>query len=360
MSISAHQIKSLARDCGFELAGIAPVRTEPDFGRFDRWRNDGLAGEMTYLTDRRGDLRQDARALLPSARSIVCVGKRYNTDGPPNGFETAPGEGRISRYALGDDYHVTMRASLKELAGRIAAEHGEPMEARCCVDTAPLLERSLAREAGLGWIGKNTCLINQAEGSWFFLGEVLLSIPIAPDTPPPDRCGTCRRCIDACPTAAILPDAEGGSRIDSRLCISYLTIEHRGDLPEGMAAATGNHLFGCDICQEVCPWNRDAAITTDPAFQPHAVATSLAELAAYSAEDFARSFRATPVWRARYPGFLRNVATAMGNSGQAELQAPLQQLAELDDPVIAAAARAALERLPDRRAGSESTSMRTE
>ncbi len=303
-----------------------------------------MAGGMSYLTDGRGDMRSDPSSLLADVQSIICVGKLYNA--PSDTLANAdPSRGAISRYAQGEDYHEVLRAGLKALVAKIAELHGEPFGSRVCVDTAPLLERSLARAAGLGWIGRNTCLINQNSGSWFFLGELLLSIPLAPDTPPPDRCGTCRRCIDACPTHALIPSDQGGSFLDARLCISYLTIEHRGDLPSGMSGATGSHLFGCDICQEVCPWNRRAPITEDPAFQSKIPTTSLVDLAAFNADDFAHTFRRSPVWRAKYSGFLRNVAVAMGNSGEEEMREPLKKLAESADPSIAAAARHALEQL---------------
>ncbi len=299
---------------------------------------------MSYLTDHRGDLRQEARSLLPTVQSIVCVGKLYNNTGLTSERPDDP-SGSISRYAVGEDYHDVMRAGLRALQTKIADAFGGALDARICVDTAPLLERSLAREAGLGWIGKNTCLINQAQGSWFFLGELLLSIPIAPDTPPADRCGTCRRCIDACPTAAIVPDDEGGSLLDARLCISYLTIEHRGEWPDGIAERTGTHVFGCDICQEVCPWNRKAAMTDEPAFQPRVAETSLAELASYSADDFKHAFRHSPIWRTRYSGFLRNVAAAMGNVAQRQVLEPLRRLAASDDSIVANTARESIARV---------------
>ena len=344
MPITAKHIEELAHDCGFELAGVAAAFPVEDFDRYRHWREAGYAGEMSYLTDHRGDMRNDPQSLLPSVQSIVCVGKLYNNAGARQSAGSSE-SGTISRYAVGEDYHVVMRAGLRALETRIAEAYGEPIQSRVCVDTAPLLERSLARQAGLGWIGKNTCLINQAQGSWFFLGELLLSIPLTPATPPPDRCGTCRRCIDACPTAALIPHDEGGSFLDARLCISYLTIEHRGAWPEGTPAMTGNHLFGCDICQEVCPWNRDAALTNEPAFQPKTIPTSLTELASYSADDFARAFRDSPVWRARHSGFLRNVAAAMGNAGRADFQEPLRRLADSKEGAVAATAEEALRKL---------------
>ena len=197
--LGAEDIRQLAGECGFELAGITAAVPSQDFARFEAWRAAGMAGEMGYLTDRRGDLRQDPRNLLQSAESIICVGKLYNTD------RTLGGDAGIARYARGNDYHDFMRAGLELLAAKVEERAGFGFEWKICVDTAPLLERSYARMAGLGWIGRNTCLINEQQGSWFLLGELLISLPLAPDAPPPDRCGTCRRCIDACPTEAIVP-----------------------------------------------------------------------------------------------------------------------------------------------------------
>jgi epoxyqueuosine reductase len=312
--ISAQQVKELAQACGFELAGVASALPTEDFERFESWRQAGMAGEMGYLTDHRGDLRADPRNLLPEAKSIVCVGKLYNTDHPYSTEIQDPARGWISRYAWGTgEYHDVLRHGLEKLVGRIASECGEPFSWKICVDTAPLLERSYARDAGLGWIGKNTCLINQQQGSWFFLGKLLISLPLAPDFPPPDRCGTCTRCIDACPTQALVPDDGGRFRLDARLCISYLTIEKRGEIPEHLHAQMGNHVFGCDICQDVCPWNARAAHADEAAFEPAAFAPSLEFLAKLSEGEFRKLFRRSPVWRAKYSGILRNVAIALGN-----------------------------------------------
>ncbi len=304
-----------------------------------------MAGEMKYLTDRRGDLRGDPRNLLLAAQSLVCVGKLYNTAHPHSIEPLDAGQGWISRYAWGQDYHDVMRQNLERLVGRIAGCYSEPFESRICVDTAPLLERSYARAAGLGWIGKNTCLINQQSGSWFFLGELLLSIPLDFDSAPPDRCGTCTRCIDACPTEAIVPNHDGTWSIDSPLCISYLTIEKRGAILGELSSATGNHVFGCDICQDVCPWNRRAPITMEEAFAPVEFAPSLALLAELTEEEFRAAFRHSPVWRTRYSGFLRNVVLAIGNSGRKELLGALERLAGHSDSVVAEAAEQAICRL---------------
>ncbi len=209
------------------------------------------------------------------------------------------------------------------------------------MDTAPLLERSYARLAGLGWIGRNTCLIHQGSGSWFFLGAMLTSLELTVDSPPADRCGSCRRCIDACPTAAIVPSGHGW-QIDSRACISYLTIEKRGPIQPDMQADMGDHLFGCDICQDVCPWNRRAPETADASFEPPENLASLMELSSYSEEDFRREFRHSPVWRTKYRGFLRNVAIAMGNSGDSAMIERLEQLATHPDEAVSIAAKQSL------------------
>lgn len=315
-----------------------------------------MAGEMSYLTDRRGDLRADPRNLLPAAKSIVCVGKLYNTGFPHTRDFDDPESGWISRYAWGADYHEVMRRGLESLVQRIGEVHAEPFEWKMCVDTAPLLERSYAQAAGLGWIGKNTCLVNQQQGSWFFLGEVLLSIAIAPDGPPPERCGTCRRCIDACPTIAIVPADEGGWMLDACRCISYLTIEKRGDIPDEIAhEEIQNHVFGCDICQDVCPWNRRAPVTEEMAFAPRAFAPGLQETAALTEDGFRDRFRHSPVWRAKYSGFLRNVAIAMGNSGASEMREPLERLAGHANETVATAAHKAL-RILDKHSGNSAKS----
>ncbi len=220
------------------------------------------------------------------------------------------------------------------------------LDARPYVDTAPILERDLAREAGLGWIGKNTCLIHQGKGSWFFLGELLTSLEIEPDTPAPDRCGTCTRCIDARPTEAIVPQGDLWT-VDARLCISYFTIELRGAIPEEHRPGMERHVFGCDICQDVCPWNRRAADGRDGAFAPRdaLLAPPLERLAALSLQEFKEMFKTTPVPRARYQGFLRNVCVAMGNAGEARFRAPLERLAAAGDELVAEHARWALARL---------------
>jgi epoxyqueuosine reductase len=336
----------MAHTCGFELAGITTALPSQDLARFENWRAAGYAGEMRYLTDHRGNVRTDPRHLLASARSILCVGKLYQTAHPLSTEQKDDTRGWIARYAWGQDYHDVMRVALERLLAMIQAAHGEPLEAKICVDTAPLLERSYARAAGLGWIGKNTCLISEQQGSWFFLGEILLSIPLASGTPPPDRCGTCRRCIDACPTQAIVQNEMQAWTLDSRLCISYMTIEKRGEFSGETQPQLANHLFGCDICQDVCPWNGRAPVTKDDAFAPVVFAPRLDQMAALSEDDFKRMFRKTPVWRARYEGFLRNVTLALGRSKNPAMKESLIRLAQHANGVVSATARKALAWLP--------------
>jgi epoxyqueuosine reductase len=314
--LTAETIRELARACGFELAGVAAAMPADDRARYHEWVAAGHAGEMRYLTDHRATVRDDPRHLLPSAKSIICVGKLYETPWPHTPDFTDEARGWISRYAWGDDYHDVLRRGLQQLDARLREIHPE-MESRICVDTAPLLERTYAHLAGLGWIGKNTCLISQQQGSWFFLGEFLTSLEIAPDSAPPDRCGTCTRCIDACPTGAIPP----GGGLDAAKCISYFTIELRGP-KEGLDI--GQHIFGCDVCQDVCPWNRRAPFTSDPAFAPRHFAPRLDEMATLTEEQFRAMFRGSPVMRARYDGFMRNVGQASrpAVSGQAGRPAP--------------------------------------
>lgn len=335
--MTRERVKELAHECGFELAGIAAAEHSPDFDRFQSWLDRGMAGEMNYLADRRAGVRSNPKLLLPSARSIVCVGKLYNSPQPYSTEFNDAELGWISRYAWGSDYHDVLRRGLTLLAECLGPDH----DYKVCVDTAPLLERSYARAAGLGWIGKNTCLINEPEGSWFFLGELLTSMEFQPDSPPADRCGTCSRCVDACPTHAISPQ---GYELDSRLCISYFTIELRGSVSEAHRPPMGTHVFGCDICQDVCPWNRQAPVTEEPGFAPIHMAPPLKRLAALSEPEFRDMFRNSPVSRAKYRGFLRNVAIAMGNSGLPGFHAPLQELAANDDPLIREHAEWALSR----------------
>jgi epoxyqueuosine reductase len=340
--VTRETVKRIARECGFELAGIAPAETSPefsdDFARYQAWNAQGHAGEMKYLTDRRGDVRGDVRNLLPSARSVICVGKLYNQSPVYGSAEND--QAVISRYAWGADYHGVVRAGLERMVQKL--QEIENFEFKICVDTAPILERTFARLAGLGWIGKNTCLINEPMGSWFFLGEIVTSVAMEADAPPPDRCGTCSRCIDACPTNAFV-DSGGTWEIDSRKCIAYFTIELRGSIPEEFREPIGRNVFGCDICQDVCPWNSKAP--ESDAFEAQYVAPSLESCAALTESEYREMFHDSPMSRAKYPGFLRNVAVAMGNSGEQKLREPLQRLAGHANEMVAEHAHWGLKRL---------------
>ena len=341
-NLSSRFVHDLAAECGFDLVGVASASPVPDFDRFRDWADRGLAGEMRYLTDHRAEIRGDLGRLLPGVRSVICTGTLYNGPEPHSTEFTDPERAWISRYAWGEDYHESIQAKLKVLGAKLKKLKGG--EWRSCVDTAPLLERSLARQAGLGWIGKNTCLISQTAGSWFFLGEVLTTLELEPDSPPPDRCGTCTRCIDACPTTAIVPSAKGGFELDARRCIAYFTIELRSSIPEEFRVQTGNHIFGCDICQDVCPWNGRAATDAPPA-REELFAPPLDRLAGISKSEFIHLFRGTAATRSKYNTFLRNIAIAMGNSGQAKYRQPLERLAVSDDPLVAEHARWAIGQL---------------
>jgi len=341
-------IRQLALECGFELAGVAAAIPLAEAAYYHQWVGAGYAGEMRYLTDRRAAVRDDPRSLLPSARSVICVGKLYNGPEPYSTRLSSHDLAWISRYAWGDDYHTVVRRGLERLVEKLREHASEPFEWKICVDTAPLLERAYARLAGLGWIGKNSCLINQRMGSWFFLGELLTSLDLEPGSSPPDACGTCTRCIDACPTAAIVPTgASHGPEwtIDSRRCIAYFTIELRGPIPAEARERVGRHVFGCDICQDVCPWNWRAPVTNETAFAPAHFAPDLAQLAEISETEFREMFRTSPVKRARYSGFLRNVAVAMGNQRSERYRRPLERMSQSGDPLVSEHARWALGQL---------------
>ena len=330
-------VKARARELGFDLVGVAPAAPTLESAFYPEWLERGFHGEMAYLEGRRGVMRGDPRTLMPSARSLICVGLVYNTPEPYSTEFGSGDEGWVSRYAWGEDYHRVLKERLRKLADWIRSRYGRDIRCRVCVDTSPLLERAYAHRAGLGWIGKNTCLIDERLGSWVFLGEILTSLELATDDPAPFRCGTCRRCIDACPTDAFVEIGDGPSHaLDSRRCISYWTIELRGPIPEDRRKDVGQHLFGCDICQDVCPWNtpRRAAVSNDPAFRPENARPNLNELARLSEEDFNERFEGTPIERSRYSGFLRNVAVAMGNSADPAFQPALEALVRSPDAVV--------------------------
>jgi len=339
----AARAKSLARDTGFDLAGVARADAPPDLAFFAEWVARGFAGEMSYLSSQVAR-RSDLGAAFPWARSVLCVGLQYDT---PHSYSTAaPADrGWISRYAWGDDYHDVMKALLHRVVERLRAEAG-PFEARAYVDTGPVAEKAWAAAAGLGAWGKNGCLLHPEHGSWFFLGEIVTDLDLPADAPRPDMCGRCTACLEACPTGALVAPYV----LDATRCISYLTIEVKGRVPEERRSGVGRHVFGCDICQDVCPWNRRRRHRGGAAFEPRrgAEAPDLAELAGLGEEAFRERFRRSPVKRAKRRGLLRNVALAIGNAGGAGHRPALERLAGDEDPVVREHAAWGLRRLDER------------
>ncbi len=336
----ADQIKTLARRLGFELCGIAPA-TESETRHFnEELVAAGHAGEMGYMA------RDPGRRLEPSrvwseAASVVVVGLNYCPAGesPPEDDEP---RGQVARYALGDDYHDVLAEKLRALLREIQ-EAAPEVQGRAYVDTGPLLERDLAARAGLGWFGKNTKLLNRHHGSYFFLRALLLNVGLPPDEPTTAHCGTCRRCLDACPTGAFLAPYV----LDARRCISYLTIELKGPIPRDLRPLVSGWVFGCDVCQEVCPWNSKAPATREPAFGPRPgwQAPELIPLLRLTPAEFAGRFRDSPVKRAKRRGLLRNVCVALGNLGDARAVPALIAALRHDEPLVRGHAAWALGRL---------------
>lgn len=340
------RIKSRAYALGFDLVGIAPARPSPHAAEFIAWLEAGYAGTMAYMA-REPERRQDPRNVLNGARSVVSVGLSYYTFRLPDDILNDPSRGIISNYAWGTDYHDLMLPRLKALAAFIQAEVGGAVAIRAYVDTGPLLERDMAVQAGLGFTGKNTCLIHPRLGSYLFLGEVLTDMEIEPDPLPPSSvgCGRCTRCLVACPTEAFVSPYV----LDSRRCISYLTIELRGPIPRELRPLMRNRIFGCDICQEVCPWNlRFARPTHEPLFRPvdlNRAAPPLLDLIGLDEAGFRARFGGTPVMRAKRRGLLRNVTVALGNWGAPQaVPALIQALHDLE-PLIRGHAAWALGRI---------------
>jgi epoxyqueuosine reductase len=378
-----------ARAIGFDLCGVTTIATAPatsdsasrsskdetfeEFAYLPEWLARGYAGEMNYLRDPR---RADPRLVLDGAQSLIVVALNYNspsaysTEVPVSHADESP-RGWISRYAWGDDYHEVMREKLDALVGSMHARFAEPFEARAYVDTGPIVERIAAKYAGLGWLAKNTCLINEGMGSWLFLGVIVTTLDFAPSIPPgeppaPDLCGNCRLCLDACPTQAF-PSAYV---LDASKCISYLTIELRGAIPDKLRPAMGRAVIGCDICQDVCPWNLKSPVTQLAAFQPrqfvpitenegddksgsHSLfAPELEKLASLTQQEFGEIFRNSAVKRAKWRGIVRNACVALGNSGVARdseahrrVVSLLERLAGSNDLLVSEHARWALGRL---------------
>lgn len=305
-------LRAQALDLGFQLCGVAPAVTPQTLAEFRRWLAQGFAGEMQYLP-RRAEAYASPDHVLAGVRSVVMLGMNYHTVDPP---PAQPGQGRVARYAWGTgDYHDVLRERLRNLADWLHARR-PGCRTRGVVDTAPLLERDFARLAGLGWFGKNTMLINKRLGSWLFLAALLTDVELPPDAPHATaHCGTCTRCLDACPTDAF-PEPYV---LDATRCISYLTIELRGPLPPALQAGVGDWLFGCDVCNEVCPWNRHAPVSTEPAFQPQPALhpADPQEFLSLSPDEFERRFAATPLARPGWEGLRRNAEVVLQNAGAA-------------------------------------------
>jgi epoxyqueuosine reductase len=350
-----------ARALGFALCGVAPVAEFPEHREISPWLERGYAGEMAYLADGR---RQNPSLVVPEAKSVIVCALNYNTANPYSGqLGTAqPGEPRgwISRYAWGRDYHEVMWERLNALAQELKAAFSEEHTSRAYADTGPVAERIFAKYAGLGWLGKNTLLISKEVGSWFFLGVIVTTLPLAPslrstELPPADLCGSCRRCLDACPTEALVAPYV----LDARRCISYLTIELRGNIPDQFRSAMGQNVYGCDICQEVCPHNWDAPLTNVEEFEPRhwpggdsLLMPKLEWLASMTPEQFRERFRGSAMKRTKWKGLVRNACIALGNArpraGTGEYEravALLEGLSRSQEESIAESAQWALSRI---------------
>jgi epoxyqueuosine reductase len=350
-------ITEQARGIGFDLCGVTSISEEdnswPELARNAEWLARGHAGEMRWLSDPR---RESPQQVMQGARSVIVCAVNYNSAHPySTEFSAAESQqdsprGWISRYAWGTDYHETIGAKLEALVNAMRAQFTEPFDAKWYVDTGPIHERIAAQRAGLGTVGKHTLLIHPELGSWIFLCVIVTTLDLAASSdisaaqfPATDVCGQCTLCIDACPTSAIVEPYV----LDARLCISYLTIELRGAIPESLRAQMGRQVFGCDICQDVCPWNRKAPATKAGEFQPREelVNPSLEWLAEISVEDFRNTFRGSPVRRAKRTGLRRNAAIAMGNSGEREFLPVLEKLSSDEDEVVAESAAWAVRKL---------------
>ena len=323
----AAKIRAKARDLGFTAVGIAPADPLEGAQFYARWLALGYAGEMHYLA-RHHDKRIAPAQLVPGAQSAICLAMDYYQ---PEPTEPTPLHGQIATYARGDDYHDLIKKRLAELWAYILTLAPEAT-GRYFVDTAPVLERELARRAGLGWWGKNTCLIDKRKGSYFFLAEIITDLKLPSDEPAPDHCGTCTRCLDACPTDAF-PEPYV---LDATRCISYLNIELKTSIPKDLRQGMGNWIFGCDICQQVCPWNRKAELATEPGYKtrPGLDNPSLLDLIQLDRESFNALFRHNPAKRPKRRGFLRNVAVALGNSGAKAAVPALVKALDDEEPLI--------------------------
>ena len=359
--MNAAWIKATAQEIGFHLVGITSSERQPEAAFLQEWLQKGFSGNMAYLS-RNIEKREHPRLLFPPARSIIVCGLSYHAPSAElqqinqnlrknacpsacSGQDETP-VGLISRYARGLDYHQVVKNKLFTLLRLMQAESLRPIAAKICVDTAPLLERACAKAAGLGWIGKHGGVINPRYGSWFFLGEILVDFECEHDEPMTDGCCACTRCLEACPTGALVAPYT----LDARKCVSYLTIEHREAIPEALRSALGNCVFGCDRCQDVCPYNQQAESPGLSEFLPRKPLEhpSLEWLATLSEDDFQQMFADSPILRTGWRGLLRNTAVALGNSGKADLLPVLRNLSCLPEPLIQEHAEWALRKLLDK------------
>ena len=340
--------KSLA--LGFDLFGVVPVSRSETIEIYRGWLNKGYAGTMEYL-ERHSELKEDPRNLLPETMSMLSLGCNYNTGNPSKEIQE-PSKARISRYAWGDDYHKIIHSKLKSLEYYLCNELNAATQTRSFVDSGPVLEREVAQRAGLGWFGKHSNLINMEKGSWFFLAEMLVDVELKIDEPfTRVDCGTCTSCIEACPTGAIIADRT----VDARLCISYLTIENKGAIPDDLRSKMDNHIFGCDICQDVCPWNKDAPESVEPGFKPRTenYAAELTDLMILDQTAFRKRFQKSPVKRTKRRGLLRNVAVSLGNWAHEDAIPALSIGLHDIEPVVRSHSAWALGRINNERARNE-------
>ena len=345
-AVTSADVKAQAAAVGFDLCGVAPATGHMELRFLREWLNRGYAGEMQYM-HRTADRRADVREVLQSARSVVSLGTVYNTSQPYSVDSADPRHAALARYAWGDDYHVVIQHRLDGLLAWMRSAVGDGFEGRAYVDTGPVQERVYAQYAGLGWIGKNTCLINPQLGSWIFLSEIICNLELRPDQPVFDHCGSCTLCLASCPTGALL---EPGV-LDSTRCLSYLTIENKGAIPADQRDSIGEHAYGCDICQEVCPWNLTSttARSDDPAWQPRPGldSPSLLDLWQRSDEDLRVLLKDSAMKRAGIRRLRRNLAVALGNSGEREAADALERQDEptCHDPLVAEHVAWAVEKL---------------
>ena len=309
--LSSQSIKEKALELGFDACGIAPAGDLPELRFLGEWLGRGFAGTMSYLA-RSATRRADVRHVLASARTVIATAVNYNTDRPYSTESVDARRAHIARYAWGDDYHDVMTARLEALVAWMRGASPEPFEARAYVDNGPLQERAYAQHAGIGWIGKNTCVINPQLGSWTFLGEIICSLPLDLDAPAFDQCGTCTLCLEACPTQALVAPGV----LDATRCVSYLTIELRDPMAESLRAGVGTHVYGCDVCQEVCPWNAVAPASRDPVWQARPVwdRADVETLAEMSDQELAEALQGSAMRRAGVTGLRLNLEVALENS----------------------------------------------